>query len=326
MINIYYNQSYFNRKRIFLTKQLKYSKLVKPYLNFCYKFNIPVNSNLIFSGPQKRINHLLKLPKNNNFVYNKHVYNNSYLVQFDNFGKDTLTRILKINNKQKIIVGPLMDLESTKKLIELTNKHNNLKILVASQYGYTNLVHEMNLDIKPQNVLVAPSGIESDKNISSTHNQRNDTALIYFKKRNEYELDFVKNFFDKNLIKYKLIRHGSYKDSELKKYALSCKFGVLLCGTESQGFAVQEMMLQNLPLFVWNKKINIYGDYKLSGSSVSSWNDDMCGVIVNNEFEFENKFYNFYKTLDSYSPNEFVRDNLTYEIFSKRLINLFNSF
>jgi len=52
----------------------------------------------------------------------------------------------------------------------------------------------------------------------------------------------------------------------------------------------------------------------------------MCGVIVNNEFEFENKFYNFYKTLDSYSPNEFVRDNLTYEIFSKRLINLFNSF
>ena len=101
---------------------------------------------------------------------------------------------------------------------------------------------------------------------------------------------------------------------------------MLLCGTESQGFAVQAMMLQNLPLFVWNKKINIYGEYKLSGSSVSSWNDGMCGVIVNNEFEFENNFNNFYKTLDSYSPNEFVKDNLTYEIFSKRLINLFNSF
>jgi len=326
MINIYFNKSYFDRKRIFLTKKIKYTKFLVPYYNLCYKFNYPVNNNLIYSGPQKRINHLIKAFRKSSFTFNKDQFNNHYIVQYDDFGKNILKNILKNNKKsQKIIIGPLMDIKSMQELTEMTQKFDNIKILVASETGFKNLTEEMEMKVDFSNVLVIPSGIEFKNKINHKNRSGYSDALIYFKKRQPEELQFIKDFLDKKRINYKLIEYGKYSNNKLTDYINSSKFGILLSGTESQGFAVQEMLSKNLPLYVWDKKINHYGGYNLSGTSVSMWNKN-CGEIVNDKKEFEENFDFFFNNLKNYSPSIFVENNLTYEKFEQNLINSFNSF
>mgnify|MGYP001169372746 CR=1 FL=1 len=325
MINIFYDSNYFKRKRIFFTKQLKYSKFIVPYYKFCYKLNLPVNSNLIFSGPQQRINHLLKTFRKNEYVFNKITHDNHYIVQFDEFGKKQLNRILnKKRDGQKVIVGPLMDIPSTKQLIDITNQFTNVKILVASKHVKYNLIEEMGLNVQPKNIFVCPSGIVSNKKIT-LKNQERSGALIYFKKRNPEELDFVVKMLESRNIKYKLVHYGNYKNKDLNKLIDNSKFGILLCRTESQGFAIQNMMARNLPLYVWDMKINRYGGYKLSGTSVSMWNEK-CGRIADNKKEFEEYFDVFINNLEKYSPEKFVKKELTYEKFEENMLNLFSSF
>ena len=325
MINIFYDPNYFKRKRIFFTKQLKYSKFIVPYYRLCYKFNLPVDSNLIFSGPQQRINHLLKTFRKSVYVFNKIRYDNHYIVQFDEFGKKQLNKILNQKKEgQKVVVGPLMDIPSTKELVDYTNKFTNIKILVASKHAKKNLTDEMQLNVEPKNVFVCPSGIVSNKNIGMKNEERSG-ALVYFKKRNTKELDFVVKMLKDRGIRYKVINYGDYKNNELKKIIDNSKIGILLTRTESQGFAIQDMMARNLPLFVWNMKINEYGGYHLTGSSVSMW-DESCGKIINHEHEFEENFDIFLNDLDKYSPEDFVKAELTYEKFEENLLKIFISF
>ena len=118
---------------------------------------------------------------------------------------------------------------------------------------------------------------------------------------------------------------NSLLDSWFINIPVGNEIGILLTRTESQGFAIQDMMARNLPLFVWNMKINEYEGYHLSGSSVSMWSEN-CGKIVNNEKEFEENFDIFLNDLDKYSPEDFVKAELTYEKFEENLLKIFSSF
>tara|TARA_A100000164_G_C21828409_1_gene734036 strand:- start:428 stop:1168 length:741 start_codon:yes stop_codon:yes gene_type:complete len=246
-------------------------------------------------------------------------------VQFDEFGKKQLNRILnEKRDGQKVIVGPLMDIPSTKELINITNQFANVKILVASEHVKYNLIEEMGLNVQSKNVFVCPSGIVSNKKIT-VQNKERSSALIYFKKRNPEELDFVVKMLESRNIKYDVVHYGNYKNNHLNKLIDNSKFGILLCRTESQGFAIQNMMARNLPLYVWDMKINKYGGYKLTGTSVSMWNEN-CGRITDNKNEFEKDFDVFINDLDKYSPEKFVKEELTYEKFEENILNIFSSF
>ena len=41
-------------------------------------------------------------------------------------------------------------------------------------------------------------------------------------------------------------------------------FGIFMSRPETQGFAAQELLSCNLPMFVWDQKVNAYEDKKLS--------------------------------------------------------------
>ena len=96
-------------------------------------------------------------------------------------------------------------------------------------------------------------------------------------------------------------------------------------GTESQGFAIQEMMASNLPLLVWNCEVNHYGSYILSGTSVTVW-DELCGMVLSNFSEIEKNYENFLKNIDKYRPGLLVEKKLTYEVFNTQLKEYFNFF
>ena len=106
-----------------------------------------------------------------------------------------------------------------------------------------------------------------------------------------------------------------------------CEFGFIVGRTESQGIAINEMMFLNLPLFVYDSKINNYGGKKLRGTSVPYF-DKSCGKIISDIKNIDNDFNEFYNNLleSNYYPNKYIAKELTHEAVFQKLEKIFQSF
>ncbi len=328
MLNVFYNPIYFinNQKKLFLTKQFKYSKFFNLYVYILYKLNLPYSENKIFSGPQMRVNHLIRaFRKNKNVTFNSIKNSSFYILQFDDYGEKIMKKIInaKIPNT-KILIGPLYSLEMDKKLTNYMNEYHFIKKMVASDIAlqYQNIIHGKNIT---KNIFICPSGICSSNNVSlDKQYEKEFDCLIYFKKRSPEELAFVTNFLDSKNLSYNVLNYGSYKNSDLEYFSQRSRFGIIIDKTETQGFAIQKIMSTNLPLIVWDYKINNYEGYDLPGTSVPFW-DETCGIKIDSEKELKENFDNFIKKLDSYSPINIIKNNLTYESFVENIFNYFSN-
>ena len=210
----------------------------------------------------------------------------------------------------------------------------NVKKIVASKNARDAALTIFN-DLKKENIYISPSGVVSEKELAKNKNSnnRNESCIVYFKKRPESQLSSVTNLLENKNIKYKIFRYGEYKNKDLISEAKKCKFGVYLSCAESQGFAVQEILSCNLPLYVWddlewNSKIlmnHFQTEEKfITGSSVSVWSDK-SGEKVENFNDFENYFDSFINSLDTFNPSKILEEQLTYKASKNRLLDIFKS-
>lgn len=327
MLNVFYNPNYFKsaQKKIILTRHIKYSIIFDLLINLFYKLNLPYPKNLIFSGPQMRMNHLIRTFRNEKFIsFNKLKYDHTYIVQFDIFGEEVLnTIILNKNPLTKVLVGPLFDIDMDKKLNEYIKKYNFIKKIVASNASL-NYQETLFGDEFLNDTFVIPAGIKAEKDLNTQKFTKKEIdCLVYFKKRSESELNMLKELLENNKLSYKVVKYGDYKNSTLEKLAKKCSFGIILDKTESQGFAIQNLMSLNLPLLVWDYNINIYENFKLKGTTVPFW-DSNCGIKFKNNEELINVLPKFLENIHNYSPSIFIKENLTYEIFRQNLNKCLN--
>ncbi len=328
MINIFYHPIYHLSSKKLFTFEFKKSLFLNIFIRLAFIFNMFINDNLITSGPHKRMNNLIKTFRNDKrFIFNKLNYRNSYLVQFDKYGEKILKKlILKYSDNQKILIGPLYDLRYEDKLNKYIKDYPFIKKVVASQKVYESQLYDLSFDNSQNQLVVMPSGvIEESKLLKDRKNIEQGTCLIYFKNRKKDELDQVIKLVESKGIKPYVLSYGKYSNSDLLRISRKVEFGIILTGTESQGFAIQDLMANNLPLFVWDKTVNYYEDLELRGTSVSFW-DDRCGMIVSELKTFENNLDDFYINLDKFSPVELIREELTFEVFKKNLLEQFKLF
>lgn len=327
MLNIFYNPIYIKKKKVFITKHLKYSKLINLIINFCYFFNIPIHENLIESGPHKRMNNLIKSFKTDQDVnFNSIKYSNNYVVQYDDFGKSIVKKIIDSNDpNKKLIIGPLYNIEQDIEINLLTQKYNYIHKLVASEIAFKN-AEEMDNNIDLEKVLICPSGMISKKEALQNLEiiNREEKCLIYFKKRPRKDLNILLDFLDQKNQQYELFEYGNYKNKKLKEFSKKCRFGIIMGGTETQGFGIQEIMACNLPLLVWDQDTNFYDHLQISGTTVTVW-DEHCGELVNNFTQLEKKYDYFVANLKNYNPGKLVLKKLTFEKFNSNLKELFHS-
>lgn len=327
-LNIFFNPDYWLTGRKLLNRKFLQSSLFNNYYRNIYNSNKSLNPNLIISGPQKLVNNLLTgYEHKEGIVFNKDNYPNYY---FCNFDESYYSQIVKIcsNIKNKVLVGPLYTIEGLSKLSELSNQYSNLKIIAASESAKTSTIELLDNSIKLDKVKVLPVGIGFEKDIyKKKHERVGKKALIYFKGREYRDLIFVKNFLKRNKINYQIFEYGKYSNQKLLRAASTCEFGFIIGRTESQGIAINEMMFLNLPLFVYDSKINDYGGKRLAGTSVPYF-DKSCGKIISDIENIDNDFNEFYNNLIelNYCPNKYIVKELTHEAVFKKLENIFLSF
>ncbi len=327
-LNIVYDPNYWLNDRKIYSKHIFQSSLFNAYYKYLYRLNVPLNTNFVRSGPQKLMNNILEgLASLENIVFNNEIYDNNYFVTYQKKDSDKLINIL--NKKKKVIVGPLYNIDSYLELASLSNKYDNLKIVVASTPAKHTMIEISNFKIDESKLLILPVGIDFEENILKNGDNQlteNHKCLIYFKGRSDEELNVVVERLNNDKTNFKIFQYGAYKNSKLIDYAKTVKFAIILGRTESQGIAINKLMSMNIPLFVLDATTNSYEGLDFEGTTVPYWSKE-CGMKIRNIDNFDKEYDKFKTNLEDnyFYPYKFALEELSYEVMYKNLKNIFKN-
>ena len=267
------------------------------------------------NGPHKVVDNLIKSLEQEKIDYavNEEKYEHNFLVQYDATAHKKHSRI----EQDTTIIGPQVWLFDGYGQFLIENQNYYKKIIAPSEWVKNKFITKFNL---PEDKLaVWPVGIEEFNNIREI----NYDCLIYFKRRDQSELDAVKKFLVSNGLSYRMVEYGTYGEDGFKQLVNSAKFCFLINGTESQGIAVQEIMSMGVPIIAWDIKewLDQGEAYRVPATSIPYW-DERCGEVFFNIDELEVTFSKFYATLDKYDPKAFIKDNLSFECSVKTLLDI----
>lgn len=284
MINLYYSESYWGHTQT---------------MNGPHK----VVKNLLMSLDQEKIDYSI----------NEEKYEHNFLLQYNDIAHEKHSKI----ELDTCIIGPQVWLFDTYGQFLIEHQDYYKKMIAPSQWVKDKFINKFNL---PENKLsVWPVGIET------FNNERDITydCLIYFKRREQKELDAVKQFLDSKNFTYKMVEYGGYGEDGFKNLVNQAKFCFLINGTESQGIAVQEIMSMGVPIIAWDIKewLDQGEAYRVPATSIPYW-DERCGEVFFNIDELDVTFSKFYATLDEYDPKAFIKDNLSFECSVKTLLDI----
>ena len=287
MINLYYSESYWGHTQT---------------MNGPHK----VVKNLLISLDQEKIE----------YAINEERYEHNFLLQYNDIAHEKHSKI----ELDTCIIGPQVWLFDTYGQFLIEHQDYYKKMIAPSQWVKDKFINKFNL---PENkISVWPVGIET------FNNERDITydCLIYFKRREEKELDAVKQFLDSKNLTYKMVEYGRYGEDGFKNLVNQAKFCFLINGTESQGIAVQEIMSMGVPIIAWDIKewLDQGEAYRVPATSIPYW-DERCGEVFFNIDELEETFNKFYAIINEYDPKGFIEDKLSFEKTVEQLMEIFNA-
>ena len=267
------------------------------------------------NGPHKVVDNLIKSLDQEKIDYtiNEEKYEHNFLVQYDATAHEKHSKI----EQDTTIIGPQVWMFDGYGQFLIENQNYYKKIIAPSEWVKNKFITKFNL---PEDKLaVWPVGIEEFNNVR----EPNYDCLIYFKRRDQSELDAVKKFLVSNGLSYRMVEYGTYGEDGFKQLVNSAKFCFLINGTESQGIAVQEIMSMGVPIIAWDIKewLDQGEAYRVPATSIPYW-DDRCGEVFFNIDDLEVTFSKFYATLDQYEPKAFIKDNLSFECSVKILLDI----
>lgn len=181
---------------------------------------------------------------------------------------------------------------------------NNYTIIQFSKWmkDYLKLYNDkLEIDILP-----LPIDVEKYQ----SNNKKLDKTFIYFKNRNIDELKYLTTFLENKNINFKLFDHKNYNKNEFLNYLQESKYGIILSDYEKKNIDIEEYMVSNIPLLVWD--INSSDQHKFH-TSIPYW-DNSCGEYFYKKEELEQTYNKFINELDSYKPRNFISNNLNLQI------------
>ena len=165
-------------------------------------------------------------------------------------------------------------------------------------------------------VVALPFGVDTDKFYPKI---KEESVVVYYKDRSPLEFNFLINFLNHKKINYKLFDYRkSYQEHEYLNALQTAKYMIVLGRHESQGFAIQEAMSCDVPLFVWDvdrhdeewsHRIE-YKDVNSKVTSVPYWSK-VCGIKTTDPLKISKLFEEFLSKIHTYSPRKFILENLS---------------
>ena len=198
---------------------------------------------------------------------------------------------------------------------------------------YFNLLSNWNKilceDIRPHmKCLALPFAVDVEK---FTPKNKTGKPVIYFKYRSQQILEDVINKLGDDFLIFDY--HKRYEEDSFNNAISKAPYCIWIGRHESQGFALQETLSTNTPIFVidvhslrdeiipnqntvWQ---NSLPGHPLKATAASYFNED-CGIVSYSD-KWEKDFNLFLNKIESYSPRDFIIKNLS----PKACVDLWNN-
>lgn len=266
------------------------------------------------AGPGKVIKNLVSGLKIIDYPYtlNEPPIDNSYKLCLSNHS------ILQSEYLHEMFIGPnivTLPIDS-----EIVMNQNYKKFIVNSEWTF----NCYNRWLPKNKIVIWPVGIDTNLFNDKSNDIKSIDCLLYFKNRDNIELEKAIELLNKNNQTYTLIKYGHYQESEFINYLSKCRYCFVIGGIESQGIAYGEIQSCNIPIFAWelNQWADRGPDYMFSASTLPYW-DDRCGIkTVNLD---EEKFKYFLNNIYSFNPRDYILQNLTLESQATKIITLLST-
>ena len=230
--------------------------------------------------------------------------------------------VLKYTNS-KFIFGPHFSCLPEEKLMTPIIGPNSVYILTSE---WIKNVFKYNPICKNIDFRVLPFAVDTNKfNEIKTLDQR-EKIFIYVKRRKDIELDIIKNLLNKYNMQYQIFNYiHKYPEEFYLDYLHNSKFGIWLGAHETQGFALEEALSCNIPLFIWNVESLVQeegANYEYyHATTIPYWSKE-CGEVFYREKDMENKFNKFLSRLSTYTPRKYILENLSKEVCQNKLFDI----
>jgi hypothetical protein len=254
--------------------------------------------------------------------------NNSYYLESgtkENISKydiiycpDDMFNIEKYKDK-KFVFGPFLDFFPPKIVSSFTSLKN---CIVLHEFNWK-FDFWKNLGIHnhiPMKCIQFPI----DPLVFDTVEHKNEDYFVYFNKRKEGDLHYLKSFMSSRKISnYKVFYE---EDENFFNYAKKCKMGIILTSIHTN--VITKLLFCNVPLLVWNMR-NMSDDHSyqyppIKVNNIEIWNA-CCGESILDCTELGGKFDMMLKKYDTYSPKDYIFYNVNKNKFIENFTNIEDS-
>lgn len=158
-------------------------------------------------------------------------------------------------------------------------------------------------------------------------------CLVYIKHREPVFLQKALTIIKDSGVSYETITYSEYYEVEYMKLLDRAKFMICLDANETQGFALEEAMANDVPLLVCDAQSmfdEFYGDVQphghlasskqLCATSVPYWSDE-CGVRITNLDDLASAIQTMKDK--KFSPRKYILETLSPEVCMDRILKYF---
>lgn len=168
-------------------------------------------------------------------------------------------------------------------------------------------------------IVVWAAGVEVD----TGHNKNKDTVLIYYKNGPKYLLDYIINYLQLKKIKHNIVYYGQYNKAEYYTKLDNSMCMIYLSESESQGLALCEAWMHDIPTLVWNRGFWKYCGYQWFNDKISApYLTDESGMFFSDVKTFDDKWREFKAKINSYCPRDYALKNFTNKLSAKKFVDL----
>lgn len=218
---------------------------------------------------------------------------------------------------KKLIVGPVMVVSPKDKHAIICDPHIDT-LIVPSQW-----VKDFWLSVAPDlkdKITVWASGVDVYPSSSISKKSR---VLIYKKNDNEDLVNDIKNFLSKNGVPYDVIRYGFYTHKKYLQLLDSAKALIFISESESQGIALCEAWMKDVPTLVWNRGYwSFAGNYWKDDKISAPYLHETCGLFFKDSRDFVDTWKIFFDKSDVFSPREYAISHFSNKAVAEEFLKL----
>ncbi len=255
---------------------------------------------------------------NNNFLWNK-APKETGVTACVLSGVETLK--WAINQKQKgviryLVVGPNI-VNSPQDQGAILESEAIDKILVPSVW-VKNFFENLSKKLLGR-VEVWAAGVED----LGSMGDKNGPIIIYHKTGNTEFIKPVTDLLNKQKIKFELLEYGKFTHIKYFTILSIARAMIYLSDSESQGLALNEAWMANIPTLVYDRGFFKNADLFWKAEKISApYMSSECGLFFHDLEELNSTLTKFLQSLESFNPRQYSLSNFTDKLCANKLLKI----